>query len=391
MILVWVSLAAVAFGLVAARIGPISLGPLGAVGVQDALLIAIAARLLAAVRSRPVLRAWRSQSIVGYYVLVLVTGYVLAFGPEWRLFGRPLVDQTPYTWLLHVPGFDGLRVPARFAMIASLAQGTLLAIGLTRLPAFRRRAVLPVVASLGVLLDGWVSLPVVPLAGGARADWSQVQAVIELPLGRLLDDAMALHHATAYPRPVVNGYSGYAPPHYAALVAALGADDYGALREIAPDKTLAVVMRADTPEGVRVATALGRTDGVVRQADTDGWTIFHVAPRANRGTHVGAALPLHSVESSSSPAGAARMHDGSIETAWTAGSSQVGDEQVTIDLGEPREVGAVTLCLGQFVSGFPRNLAIETSQDGAQWTTAWQGATARRAFVPDSRTHGRSH
>ena len=148
-------------------------------------------------------------------------------------------------------------------------------------------------------------------------------------------------------------------------------------------------MRADTPEGVRVATALGRTDGVVRQADADGWAIFHVRPHANRETPVGAALPLRTVQASPSSATADSMHDGSIETAWTAGSSQVGDEQVTIDLGEPREVGAVTLCLGQFVSGFPRNLAIETSPDGAQWTPAWQGATAAasiRAGLADPRT-----
>jgi hypothetical protein len=40
----------------------------------------------------------------------------------------------------HVPGFDGLRVPARFAMIVALALSVLGAVGLTRLTDGSRRA-----------------------------------------------------------------------------------------------------------------------------------------------------------------------------------------------------------------------------------------------------------
>jgi hypothetical protein len=373
--LIWCSMVAVAVGIGAAQFGPLPFGPLGTIGVKGALAIAIAARLLAAIRGGTVLRAWQSQSIAGYYVLVIVVGYVLAFGPEWRLFGRPIVDQTPYAWLLHLPGFDGMRVPARFVMIAALAQAALLAVGLARVSPLGRRALLPVVASLGVLLDGWVSLPVVPLQPGARADWRGVQAIAELSFGKLLSDGSALHHATAYSVPVVNGYSGYTPAHYAALVTAVDAGNYDALHEVAPAETLAVVMRADTPEDARRAATVGRTEGVVRQADADGWAIFHVLPRGGRVPVGGATFPIIGVQSSP-PGDAARMHDGNIDTAWTAGPSQVGDEQVTVDLGAARVIGAVTLQLGPFAAGFPRRLVIETSPDGVRWATAWQGTTA---------------
>ena len=42
---------------------------------------------------------------------------------------------------------------------------------------------------------------------------------------------------------------------------------------------------------------------------------------------------------------------------------------------------AVTMTLGSHASDYPRTLIIESSDDGAAWTTEWQGSSAFVAFA----------
>jgi hypothetical protein len=69
---------------------------------------------------------------VVFYLLAMATMFVCALGPEPRLFGRPILYEPPYAWLMRVPGFDTLRVPARFAMLFVLCQCVLLALAVAR-------------------------------------------------------------------------------------------------------------------------------------------------------------------------------------------------------------------------------------------------------------------
>lgn len=71
-----------------------------------------------------------------------------------------------------------------------------------------------------------------------------------------------------------------------------------------------------------------------------------------------------------------------------------------IDLGTPQPVAAVQLLLGPFVADYPRELTVEVSDDGTDWTEVWSGPTvgmavraglfdlgrARLAFDLDGRT-----
>jgi hypothetical protein len=45
--------------------------------------------------------------------------------------------------------------------------------------------------------------------------------LVELPLGQPDYDLRAMYYSTVHWRPVVNGYSGFFPPHYGQLAAAL--------------------------------------------------------------------------------------------------------------------------------------------------------------------------
>ena len=93
-------------------------------GLYDAVLRAtVATIVLLAVsrRARVAARAW-IQTQTAWWLLVLVGAAVLSCGPSLRNGARVLEETAPYAWLYHhVPGFDGLRVPARFAMLVALA------------------------------------------------------------------------------------------------------------------------------------------------------------------------------------------------------------------------------------------------------------------------------
>jgi hypothetical protein len=87
--------------------------------LQAALLAAGAALGLSA-RARAFARAaWRSP--VAFFAAAALLAFWLSLGPTVRTLGQPLGGASLYGWLYeHVPGFDGLRVPARFGMLFSL-------------------------------------------------------------------------------------------------------------------------------------------------------------------------------------------------------------------------------------------------------------------------------
>jgi hypothetical protein len=83
-------------------------------GASVAALLALSPRLRAVVRGTP-------GSAAGFFVGAGMIGAVLSFGPVIRTAG---IDVVPglYGWLYeYLPGFDGLRVPSRFALIVTLS------------------------------------------------------------------------------------------------------------------------------------------------------------------------------------------------------------------------------------------------------------------------------
>jgi hypothetical protein len=186
-------------------------------------------------------------STSGFWAIAFVVTVALALGPQIEAGGHR-AGVGPYRWLLdHVPGFDGLRVPARFLTISTLCLAILSSWGLRAIAAATRahaRVFLAIVAAV-VLAEGWMApLPlarrVVP-AGYTRppdlssaADLNPIYrsiaqiadaVVIELPIGVAAYDLQAVYYAGIHLRPLVNGYSGFFPPGYDARAAAIAAFD----------------------------------------------------------------------------------------------------------------------------------------------------------------------
>ena len=189
----------------------------------------------------------RLQSLMreqGVFVIGLVAALWLSLGPSPQSLGRPIEVAAPYGVLYaHVPGFDGLRVPARFAMVAIFMLTVLAGFG-ARAAARSRAGRVALVVACGFFLleatqtpftvNGMAPLrgfttPAARLSRRARAPAVYHEmarqppdsVLVELPIGQPDYDVRAMFYSTVHWRPVVNGYSGFFPPHYGRLALAL--------------------------------------------------------------------------------------------------------------------------------------------------------------------------
>jgi len=151
------------------------------------------------------------------YAAIAVAAFLLSLGPS----------AGPYRVLLAlVPGMDGMRVPARFAVVVVLALSVLAGYGVAAiLDRVRRpwRPMLAVIFVLTVVADGFSApLVVVPYdPRGRLEDRAVVQWLATRPQGAVLhmpvktDNVQELNYQYTTlldSHPIVNGYSGYSSP-----------------------------------------------------------------------------------------------------------------------------------------------------------------------------------
>jgi hypothetical protein len=206
------------------------------------LLVALAAwtALLALSRRARAVIADAPRSATAFYATALLVAVVLSCGPTLFVAGEPRLDPAPYLWLYrYVPGFDGLRVPARFGMLAMLFLAILAGVGAAAVERRLRRAgalvtlvgglvflveaaAVPIAVNVTAEVDGYLPLP--PRVYPAREappvyrflrTLPAAAVIVEWPFGIDAFDLRAVYYATVHRRRLVNGYSGYFPPSYA--------------------------------------------------------------------------------------------------------------------------------------------------------------------------------
>jgi hypothetical protein len=213
-----------------------------------------------------VLRPWRRTSgrrpPYGTLFAIAAAGYVLAIGPEVRLPRSPtgalralwhLVTVTdpsvmtsrflsetgpqayriPTPWVLLravIPGFAQLRSPARFGVLPAITLPITAALAVDHVARFlgRFRALVLLGAGAVVLAAIPPTIPVrievgagIPPAYEWLRRYGDRRPLLEAPVrGRAVGledvarDARAMYLATYHRLPLLNGYSGYAPPGY---------------------------------------------------------------------------------------------------------------------------------------------------------------------------------
>jgi hypothetical protein len=180
-----------------------------------------------------------------WLALGALAAVVFSFGPTIYSHRLPLVRHAPYLFCyLYVPGVDGLRVPARLAMVAILFLSTLAACGFTAVASrWRRQWLACVIVGILFVLEaavapvpldrpiprgrfaspqgGLLPLSAPPPVYAAVARLQPGAVLIELPYGVVEWDLRAMYYTLAHGRPIVNGYSGGMPDAYQVNITAL--------------------------------------------------------------------------------------------------------------------------------------------------------------------------
>jgi hypothetical protein len=281
-------------------------------GDATQLLLRGAVAYGAAVYLSPSMRA-RAAAFMrsgGVFVVLLIAAAWLSLGPSPQVLGRPLDLASPYRYLwTHVPGFEGLRVPARFVMIVALMLAVLGAIGAAAVAQVRYGLGMLVVSAAFFLweagaepfvLNGMspvkefvtpaarLELPRrAPLVYRSVDQLPSNVVIADLPLGQADYDLRAMYYSIDRWRPIVNGYSGFFPPHYGQVKVALSEvprhaeDSLEVLRELGVTHVIVhegAYLDAEGRDTTSVLRRLGATE-VFR----DGGDVLLAVPRSPPG------------------------------------------------------------------------------------------------------------
>lgn len=320
-----------------------------------------------------------SSRVGRFYAGAAVLMWLFSLGPALKVSGTAIGLPGPYFVLALLPGFDGMRVPARLWMVAVLCLAMCAAIVVARIRTTHTRRLVAAVAVAGFLLDAWPrDFPVVA-APGMRVTTGQARARLGLPLHEAETETM--YGAIAQRRPVFNGYSGYAAPQHAALRDLLEQHDPAILDRLASTEPIEIVVESAGDADGRWNAYVREHPGAKRIGGGTDWTAYEigVTDAVPAAAITGPLIPAARVEASANAKDIGAVLDGDLDTRWHTVPQQ-GGETVTVSLERPQHVSAIVLCLGTYASQYPRSLDVDVSADGQTWSRVYAGATALETY-----------
>jgi len=333
-------------------------------GILPIALVAAMAVVTAPAARSALKEAFAARSAALFYAIAAVFMWMLALGPSDEGAAAAVLWH-PYTLLNMLPGFSGLRVPARFAMLGALCVAVAAGLAVERVaPHGRRRTLFAALLIAGFIADGWMkSLPLfappmrVPLPDIPNA------IVVEVPPEETNVGVTSMYRSMFHRRPVVSGYSGHLPPHTLVLSTSLYHGDPSALLLLARNHPLVIVVDERRDLDGRLKQVVRELPGIQRHMTTGAGEVY-VLPQsaAVRETEPGAELP----------------------------SLEVGEGQSRrIDLGASRVIRTIGFTMWHRHLELAPRVTFETSADGVTWTKAWEdwtGAAVFAAVVRDARS-----
>jgi len=329
-------------------------------GVTALLLVLLACLAWRRTAAAEIARPGTARTLA-FYAAASIVMWACAFGPGadpgvaswWR----------PYHWLAFVPGYDGLRVPARFAMLAVFCLSVSAGLAAARLLSLAGRAgpAILVAALAGLAADGAMrGMPLAPPPPRTLLP-NAAGAVLELPADDARVNVAAMYRAIEHRRPIFNGYSGYTPPHFVILGLALRRGDASPLTYLAAGRTLAIVVNDRYDDGGDFKRLVDSVPGMKALGVAGAGTVFQLD-----------AQPRFAA----APAGRA--------LAFTR--RDAGGQRLVLDLATPQIVRALTFNLRWHYPELGERLRVEQSADGQVWTSAWldwTGALAVHGAIED--------
>jgi hypothetical protein len=293
-----------------ADLGPVPISVKSLVRNFQILLVAFAVLLAASPRARSFAAQW-AGSVAGFATLLVLATFLMSLGPEIRTMGRSLRGTAPYGFFYwHVPGFDGLRVPARYGMLTMVFLSITAGFGALEIER-RARLGAAIILLLGLFaVAESIAAPIVINGTGPEADYatppsrmmmgdqvppvyrylkaqpSPETVVAEFPLGQWTYELRYVFYSMAHWHPLINGYSGTFPLSYDLHAAVLRRPEdnpdeaWGAL--LTSGATHAVVHENFYKEGRgKAVSAWLASHGARLAAEFDGDKVFLVKPYEN--------------------------------------------------------------------------------------------------------------
>jgi hypothetical protein len=250
------------------------------------VLIAVAARVRRKLSASPS----RSGTVIFYLVGAIVM-WLFTLGPEPQWSGvRSTLKYGPYWLLLHLPGAQSIRVPARAWLPATLCLAVVAGFGAAYLASNERTKRVLGVLALIIIAEGWfydgtMRAPEPVLSGLIPAG----AVVLDLPIGEESANTDAEYLAVLGEYRVVNGYSGYTPTHFKRLRDALADHRSAAFDRFRLLADLYVIVRpaVDKP----FVDWLETQDGIERVPGPSGWELYRL-PRSSTDPPPPMPLPL---------------------------------------------------------------------------------------------------
>ena len=352
---------------------------------QKPLSIAVLFAVVALGMHPSIRAAWQRRSPLAFYTIGVVAMWLLALGPRPTLLNEPLLYKAPYSWLMLLPGVEGIRVPARFWILGTMCLAITAALAyvqmLTRWPALRP-ALPGLVASL-LLVEAWPQpLRVIP-APAMRPAHARAVARLELPITSG-HDLITLYRAVGHRRPLINGYSGYFAPHYWAMQHLLAVRDptvFAYLRSLGAIE--AVIDHDQEASGDWRAYVAAQPEAEL--VHTDGAYTVYRLPRMSatlaQPELAGQPLTISQIRASLYQELVGAMTDGDRITRWHTGGPQDPGNEIVIDLGATRQIQGIEMQIGGYVADFPRELTVDIAEDEAAWRPVWSGRGGVLAFT----------
>ena len=344
------------------------------------LTLALVAALAVGATLPRVRAAFQRRSVLQFYLLAAFAMWLFALGPDPTVMERRALYQAPYGWLMRLPGFDGLRVPARFWMMALVCLSVVAALAVNRLQGRTRRGVVAA-AALGLLLDGWPAKFRVEPAPERRPSPPGAAFRLDLPMDTD-HDARALYQQTLEGVPLINGFSGYFAPHYYTLGELLAAGDPRILQALSSRGPVGVVIDHASDESGAYRKFVLAYPGAALHETHAGWSSYTL-PANGKGDLLpdmsGRPLRIKALTAFPSQPHTHRAIDGNVNTRWSGGPQRSAAD-FTIELEEPGRVSQLVTDLGEFAGDYPVRLRLEVSPDGAQWETVHFGDAALHAY-----------
>ena len=232
------------------------------------------------------------RSVALFYFAGAFLMWTFALGPVVRWSGvRVPPRYGPYWLLLQLPGAFSIRVPARAWLPGILCLAVCAGFGAATLAVRRHgRWLMPLFVAL-IVAEGWfvARTPTVPTPPVLDVGVPQGAVVLDLPMSADYGDARAQYLAVLGEYRVVNGYSGYSPPHHAPLREALLRHTPQLFQPFRERADLYVIVRPEVEQDF--VDWLETEHGIGRLPDVGDWRVYRL-PREGSGPAPPPMLPL---------------------------------------------------------------------------------------------------